>query len=145
MRRARQDDGSAVVEFALVLPLLLLLVSGIIDFGRIYWEQSTTSAAAREGVRLVALGKTAGSDIADAVDSSGMSDLDVTVEVGAVSTVVESAGVVDTSVTIPACTPGDPVTVIVTTPFTFWTPLPDLAGITGLDTLSGKGVMRCGG
>ena len=147
MSRTGRDDGAAAVEFALVLPILLLLISAIIDFGRIYFEQSTLSGAAREGVRLVALGKTDGSAIAAAVDyaAGSVSGLNVTVRVGAVSTIVESGGVAVTGATIPACVPGAPVTVVASSGFTFWTPLPGLAHFTGLDTLAGKGVMRCGG
>jgi Flp pilus assembly protein TadG len=45
------------VEFALLLPLLLLLVFGIIDFGRAINAQITLTQAAREGARLAALGQ----------------------------------------------------------------------------------------
>lgn len=51
----RLDRGAAAVEMALVLPLLLLLVFGIIDFGRIFTAEIQLSQAAREGVRLQAL------------------------------------------------------------------------------------------
>jgi Flp pilus assembly protein TadG len=44
------------VEFALLLPVLLLLVFGIIDFGRALNAQITLTQAAREGARLEALG-----------------------------------------------------------------------------------------
>jgi len=46
------DRGAAVVEFALLLPALLLLVFGIIDFGRALNAQITLTQAAREGARL---------------------------------------------------------------------------------------------
>jgi len=140
------EDGSAAVEFALVLPILALLLFAIIDFGRIFFEQSTLGGAAREGVRLVALGKTDGSAIAAGVDNNGgMSDLDIDVTIGGVVTNVETDGVVGADVTLPDCTVGDPVTVTVTSDFSFLTPLPGLAHFTGIDTLTGKGVMRCGG
>jgi Flp pilus assembly protein TadG len=51
------DRGAAAVEFALLLPLLLLIVLGIVDFGRILNAQVTLTQAAREGARLVALGQ----------------------------------------------------------------------------------------
>jgi len=54
-RKAR-DRGTAAVEFALVLPVLLLIVFGIIDFGRALNAQIVLTGAAREGVRLAALG-----------------------------------------------------------------------------------------
>lgn len=49
------DRGAAAVEMALVLPLLLFLLMGMIDFGRAYNAQIQLSAAAREGVRLASL------------------------------------------------------------------------------------------
>jgi Flp pilus assembly protein TadG len=52
-----RDRGAAAVEFALLLPLLLLLVFGIIDFGRAINAQITLTQAAREGARLAALGQ----------------------------------------------------------------------------------------
>lgn len=44
------------MEFALLLPLLLLVVFGMIDFGRALNTQLTLTQAAREGARLAALG-----------------------------------------------------------------------------------------
>lgn len=54
--RKAQDRGSVAVEFALVLPALLLILFGIIDFGRALNAQISLTGAAREGARLVALG-----------------------------------------------------------------------------------------
>lgn len=52
LRRLRRDErGQALVEFALVLPILLLLVLGIIDFGRAWNLHQTITDAAREGAR----------------------------------------------------------------------------------------------
>jgi Flp pilus assembly protein TadG len=53
--RRTGERGAAAVEFALVLPLLLLLVFGIVEFGRTFQVQATLSAAAREGVRVMAV------------------------------------------------------------------------------------------
>lgn len=147
MSRAQRDDGAAVVEFALVMPLLLLLIFGIIDFGRIFWEQGTLSGAAREGVRRVALAETEGPVVANAVDeATGVSGLTVTVtQADGTTTAVEDEGVVTAGVTLPACTVTQAVTVTVSAPFSFWTPLPGIATFTGVDTLTGTGVMRCGG
>lgn len=56
--RARlRDDGAVAVEFALVLPLLLLVVFGVIDFGRMLNAQISLTQAAREGARWDALGQ----------------------------------------------------------------------------------------
>jgi Flp pilus assembly protein TadG len=54
--RKRSDRGTAAVEFALMVPVLLLIVFGIIDFGRALNAQISLTGAAREGVRLAALG-----------------------------------------------------------------------------------------
>lgn len=51
----RSERAAALVEFAIVLPVLLLLVFGIIDFGRALNTQSNLSAAVREGARLAAV------------------------------------------------------------------------------------------
>lgn len=51
------ERGAAAVEFALLLPLLLLVAFGIIDFGRALNAQITLTQAAREGARLEALGQ----------------------------------------------------------------------------------------
>jgi len=53
--RPSGERGSAAVEFALVLPMLLLLVFGIIDFGRMLNAKITLNEAAREGARSAAL------------------------------------------------------------------------------------------
>lgn len=50
--RHRQEGGVALVEFAMVLPLLLVLVFGIVDFGRAFQTWITLTNAAREGARL---------------------------------------------------------------------------------------------
>jgi Flp pilus assembly protein TadG len=50
-----RDRGSVAVEFALLLPILLLLIFGIIDFGLAINDQITLTQAAREGARLASL------------------------------------------------------------------------------------------
>jgi Flp pilus assembly protein TadG len=43
--------GQALVEFAIILPLLLLLVVGIFEFGRYFYNMNNITNVAREGVR----------------------------------------------------------------------------------------------
>lgn len=58
IRRARNDRGTTIVEFALVLPIFLLLVFGIFDFGRYFFVDHTLQYATREGMRLALVGRT---------------------------------------------------------------------------------------
>jgi Flp pilus assembly protein TadG len=60
------DRGQSLVEFALVLPLLLLLVFGIIDAGRLIFTYNDVSNAARSGVRTAIVNQsTTGSNTCD--------------------------------------------------------------------------------
>jgi hypothetical protein len=54
-RRRSRDRGATAVEAALVLPLILLIVFGIIDFGRMLNAQIRVTEAAREAARAVSL------------------------------------------------------------------------------------------
>jgi Flp pilus assembly protein TadG len=45
------ERGQALVELALILPFLLLLLFGIIEFGRAFFQKNMTINAAREGAR----------------------------------------------------------------------------------------------
>ena len=58
LRRVRNNRGATAVEFALVLPLFLLLVLGIVDFGRYFFVEHTLQYATREGMRLALVGRT---------------------------------------------------------------------------------------
>lgn len=58
----KSTSGNAVVEFALVLPILLLVLFGITEFGRMIMTTNVLNTASREGARLAAvspLGETA--------------------------------------------------------------------------------------
>jgi len=125
MKRFRSDAGAAAVEFALVIPLLLTLVFGVVEFGRAYNVQNSLSAAAREGVRVMAISN-------DSVAATAATE----------QAAVLTPAVTDSQVSIsPAtCTPGSTVTVTVTYPMAYMTGF-----FPGSPTLTGTGVMRCGG
>jgi Flp pilus assembly protein TadG len=54
-RHLRGEQGSAAVEFALVLPLLVVLLFGIVQFSLMYNRQQALHAAAREGARAASI------------------------------------------------------------------------------------------
>lgn len=60
-RWCADEQGAAIVEFAIVVPILLVLVMGIIDFGRMLAVAASLSAAVRDGARQAA----ASSDLTD--------------------------------------------------------------------------------
>lgn len=55
LKKFNDQKGQALVEFALVVPLLLMIMFGIIEFGRIYYDQLIVSNACRGAARLVAV------------------------------------------------------------------------------------------
>ena len=48
----KRENGQSAVEFALVLPILLLIVCGILDFGWLFYNQLSVENACREGARV---------------------------------------------------------------------------------------------
>lgn len=119
----RDDTGAAAVEMALVLPILVLLVFGIIEFSRAYNAQITLTHAAREGVRVLAVTR----DPGQAVDATKNAAASLPADEVAVAT--------------SACNPGDPTEVTASYAFTYMIPLFG----DGTLNLTGTGVMRCGG
>lgn len=47
----REDGAQSLVEFAFVLPVILLIITGLFDVGRAVWQENTLAYAAREGTR----------------------------------------------------------------------------------------------
>ncbi len=54
-KRGYRKRGGAIVEFAVVLPLLLTILFGIIEYGYVFMVRQTLQHAAREGCRLAVL------------------------------------------------------------------------------------------
>ena len=129
--RLREQRGATAVEFALIVPLLIVLVLGIAEFGRAFQVQGTLSAAAREGVRVMALQNNQ-SAAKDAVRNAATS-LDPTIT-DAEITISPSTG----------CPPVNPGSATVRLTISY--PMPYLTGFFGSGlNLTGTGVMRCDG
>ena len=105
-RHLQQDSegGAVAVEFALVIPLLLLILCGIFDFGNLYFQLDVVNSAARQGARLAAVNQATSSAINTAIQQSYGNNL--------------------TAVATPATpTSGSNVTVTVTSNVTIMTPI----------------------
>lgn len=70
-RYRKCEDGQGLVEFALILPLLMLLLMGLIQFGFIFNGQITLTSAAREGARLAVVNED-DNEVMDRVESSAV-------------------------------------------------------------------------
>ena len=59
-RYARDEDAQSLVEFALTLPVFLLVVTGLFDVSRAVWQSNTLAFATREGTRYAIVHGSAG-------------------------------------------------------------------------------------
>jgi Flp pilus assembly protein TadG len=59
-KRPTNDEGQAVVEFAVILPVLLLVLFGILQFGIVFNNYIQVTSAAREGARKAATSRALG-------------------------------------------------------------------------------------
>ena len=136
MWHRREERGSVVVEFALVLPIIVLLLFGMIEFGRGYNAKVQLTSAVREGARAVALNTD--------VNSDGVVDTDDVSQATTGGAPGLEAGDIAVNV-VTACgtnpPPGSNAQVEATYPFHYDIPMFRSATL----TLSVKGVMRCGG
>lgn len=116
------DAGAAMVEMALVLPLLVLLILGIFEFGRAYNARITLTHATREAVREYSI---------SADQSRAVAVLE------AAATPLDPSAI---SVDLSECVRGLPASVTASYPFTF----SYLFGSATV-TMTSTAVMRCGG
>lgn len=69
-RRRDHERGAAVVEFAIVAPLLLVLLLGVVEFGLLFGKRLDVSQGAREGARLASVNYQATSGSSGAAQAS---------------------------------------------------------------------------
>jgi hypothetical protein len=65
--RLKTEKGTAVVEFAVILPLLITLFAGIVEFGLLYFNKQILATASREGARIGIVVGTTDSEIRERV------------------------------------------------------------------------------
>jgi Flp pilus assembly protein TadG len=107
MRLETHRSGQAIVEFALISPILLLIIFGLIDFARGWSAHHAIADAAREGVRMVVI-------------DNGIADTEAA---NAIRTNLANAGLDPTAAIIDwdiTAGRGQPSTVTVDYPFNFW-------------------------
>lgn len=135
--RITKEKGAVAVEFAIVLPVFLLLVLGIFEFGRAYNIQISLSEAARESARYMAIhAKDAGFSVG-AAQSAGVS--------AAPSVPLKTSDVAMSYSSGSFCAEGVNVISNVSYSTGFMTGLEKMIGVSQPFTLKGVGVMRCGG
>ena len=76
LRRDRRGRGQALVEFALVIPIFLLLLVAIFDMGRAVFAYNTLTNAAREGARMAIVNQYKPSVLAHAKSETAIVELD---------------------------------------------------------------------
>ncbi len=65
--------GQSLVEFALIAPVLIILVLGVIDYGRVYFAYVSVTNAARNGAHFASDGPVAAADL-DGIKSAAVAD-----------------------------------------------------------------------
>lgn len=130
--RKFREKGAVAVEFALILPIFLALIFGIVEYGRAFSIQVSMAEGAREAARYTAIHyKDAGVLAAakqKAIDAAPIADLQ------------------PGEITISTCGPNLDAVVLITANTAYLTGLPTLLPfLPDFMSISAKGVMRCGG
>ena len=138
--RIKNQKGAALVEFAIVLPLLLVLVFGMIEFSIMFYDKSVITNASREGARAGIVysypNRITEGEIEATVGNYVSNKL---ITFGATTPSAEEM----TTVTGQCANAGDVVTVAVTFPYEFLV-LPNfITTLTGSIDLSAVTIMRC--
>ena len=139
-RKINNQNGAAMVEFAIVLPLLLLLIFGMIEFSIMLYDKAMLTNATREGTRLGILFRPGSIvldvytvDIPDTVTNYLQNNL---ISLGGASTWT-------TTVSGTCTAAGAPITVTVTYPYTFLVLPGFLTSLAPNLTLGATTTMRC--
>jgi len=122
-RRPSDERGASMVEAAIVLPILVLLIFGVVEFGLAFNAKVTLTHAAREGVREYALNN----DLGAATDK--------------VKFAADGLDPALLGVSATACVDGDQTELTVQYPYSYDIPFWGSSTF----TMESKGVMRCSG
>lgn len=125
MPEGRSERGAVAVEFALLAPVLIMILLGIMEFGRAYNVQTTLTNAAREGVRHMAINNNQAA--ARTAVKNAATHLNPTLADGNIAFSATN------------CSVNSQMTVTINYSLTTMT------GIAGPFAMTGKGTMLCGG
>ena len=116
--KAKRQEGASAVEFAIILPLLLILVFGIIEFSILFYDKAMITNASREGARE---GIVYRYDPDGGLNHPDDADIVATVDQYVQNHLISfgSGDVVTTTITRPGDSPGDSLTVTVNYDYTF--------------------------
>ena len=136
-RKINNQNGAAMVEFAIVLPLLLMLIFGMIEFSVMLYDKAMLTNASREGARLGILFNSP-----DRITELQITDtIDVYLQNNLIS--LGGASTWDTTVSGTCTAAGASLTVTVTYPYTFLV-LPNfITTLASSLTLGATTTMRC--
>lgn len=137
MSYKRSEHGAIAVEFALLLPLLLLILLGTLEFGRAFNAHISLTQATREGVRVMAI--TGDPDDARTATIAAAGPVQPAPSAGQITIASRDLDSAAAPTLIDECVAGNQVTVSIDY---------DLATITGFFgplQLTSRGVMQCGG
>ena len=143
-RKEKGEKGQALVEFALLVPIFLILLFAIVDFGMGFYSWITVTNSAREGARLGAVQATTAQIIVRVQDTSDL------IDEGTKMTVTVGCGPSSDPPPTGACPsqPGESVVVRVDYDYDLITPLASLVAFLSGDiigptlTLSSTAEMR---
>ncbi len=122
-KREGKEKGQSVLEVALVLPVILLILAGVLDLGRLYYVTVALTDAAGEGATYAAINP----NDTDQIISRAQSAAEGLVQIQTENVIVDC----------PSVSPGNPVTVTVGYDFTLATPLLNMIVRDGVLRLSG--------
>jgi Flp pilus assembly protein TadG len=142
MGAKNREKGASAVEFAIVLPVLIVILFGIIEFGLILYDKAVITNASREGARRGIVYHEPGT-----ITSSGVAaDIVNTVNIYTANYLISFGSVPAvplTTVSGDCFSPGTALSVTVTYPYTFLV-LPDFVSTLGGGiTLNASTVMNC--
>ena len=105
-KRMRSERGAALVEAAMIMPMILLISVGIFEFGRAYQTSQVLTNAAREGARVAILDGPTDADVRARVNKyvtdGGLTSLsDANIQVVRNVTLVGSATASTVTITYP--------------------------------------------